>query len=186
MPEQTTVCSFRIVHAAKEYIHQAALVFEEQAHKLNLYLKAIVPLPTSTQSWTMLRSPHVDKQAREQLEIKRHKRLVTIQLDEQRRAEEEAQILKLIGRCTGMISERVTVTYRVPAGVEVHTMTFRGKEGLGEGRAKETDPVWEAEMADVNPYEEEDEDFELTDEEADWGEDLEVYDDAEKATDTRA
>ena len=171
VPELSTVCSFRIVHAAKEYIHQASLVFEEQAHKLNLYLKAIVPLPTSIESFTFLRSPHVDKQSKEQFEIRRHKRLVTIQLDEQRRAHEERQVLKLMARTTGMVSPRVTITYRVPAGVEVRTMTFRGKEGRGEGRAPERDVVWETDLADEDPYAAEDEDFELTEEDALWGED---------------
>ena len=42
------------------------------------HLDSIVPLPTRTKRWTLLRSPHVDKHSREQLELKRHKRLITI------------------------------------------------------------------------------------------------------------
>ena len=169
VPAPSVVCSFRIVHAAKEYIHQACVVFEEQAHKLHLHLSAVVPLPTRTQSWTLLRSPHVDKQSREQLEIKRHKRLITITLDPHNLAYDARQIRKLAHRCTGMVSERVTATYRMPAGVEVETMTF-GRGGVG-GAWTEGDEL-EGTGLGEDPYEAEDEE-ELTEEEDDWGEDLE-------------
>ena len=35
-------------------------------------------LPTKTQRWTVLRSPHVDKKSREQFELKTHKRVIDI------------------------------------------------------------------------------------------------------------
>ena len=37
-----------------------------------------IPLPTGRSSWTVLRSPHVDKKSREQFEIRTHKRLIDI------------------------------------------------------------------------------------------------------------
>ena len=37
-----------------------------------------IPLPTSRNRWTVLRSPHVDKKSREQFEIRTHKRLIDI------------------------------------------------------------------------------------------------------------
>ena len=37
-----------------------------------------VPLPTAIDSYTVLRSPHVDKKSREQFEIRTHKRLIDI------------------------------------------------------------------------------------------------------------
>ncbi|GAB1535231.1 30S ribosomal protein S10 [Geovibrio sp. ADMFC3] len=37
-----------------------------------------VPLPTRTEKFTVLRSPHVDKTGREQFEIRTHKRLIDI------------------------------------------------------------------------------------------------------------
>ena len=37
-----------------------------------------IPLPTRTQRWTVLKSPHVDKKSREQFELKTHKRLIEI------------------------------------------------------------------------------------------------------------
>lgn len=37
-----------------------------------------IPLPTKREVYTVLRSPHVDKKSREQLEMRTHKRLVDI------------------------------------------------------------------------------------------------------------
>ncbi|MDH5637449.1 MAG: 30S ribosomal protein S10 [Nitrospinota bacterium] len=37
-----------------------------------------IPLPTSRNRWTVLRSPHVDKKSREQFEIRTHKRIIDI------------------------------------------------------------------------------------------------------------
>ncbi|MDA1000276.1 MAG: 30S ribosomal protein S10 [bacterium] len=37
-----------------------------------------IPLPTSLNKYTVLRSPHIDKKSREQFEIRTHKRLVDI------------------------------------------------------------------------------------------------------------
>jgi len=37
-----------------------------------------IPLPTSKNRFTVLRSPHVDKKSREQFEIRTHKRLLDI------------------------------------------------------------------------------------------------------------
>jgi len=37
-----------------------------------------IPLPTSRNMWTVLRSPHVDKKSREQFEIRTHSRIIDI------------------------------------------------------------------------------------------------------------
>jgi small subunit ribosomal protein S10 len=37
-----------------------------------------IPLPTTINRWTVLRSPHVDKKSREQFEIRTHKRVLDI------------------------------------------------------------------------------------------------------------
>jgi small subunit ribosomal protein S10 len=37
-----------------------------------------IPLPTRINTYTVLRSPHVDKKSREQFEIRTHKRLLDI------------------------------------------------------------------------------------------------------------
>ena len=37
-----------------------------------------IPLPTTRNRWTVLRSPHVDKKSREQFEARTHKRVMEI------------------------------------------------------------------------------------------------------------
>ncbi len=37
-----------------------------------------IPLPTTINKYTVLRSPHVDKKSREQFEVRTHKRLIDI------------------------------------------------------------------------------------------------------------
>lgn len=42
-----------------------------------------VPLPTAVSRFTVLRSPHVNKKSREQFEIRTHKRLIDIEMNDQ-------------------------------------------------------------------------------------------------------
>ena len=50
----------------------------ETAKRTGARLAGPIPLPTSKNKWTVLRSPHVDKKSREQFEIRTHKRLIDI------------------------------------------------------------------------------------------------------------
>ena len=50
----------------------------ETAKRTGARLAGPIPLPTSINKWTVLRSPHVDKKSREQFEIRTHKRLLDI------------------------------------------------------------------------------------------------------------
>ncbi|URA11323.1 30S ribosomal protein S10 [Thermospira aquatica] len=59
-----------------------------------------IPLPTRIRKYTVLRSPHVDKDSREQFEIRLHKRLV--------------DILAPSAELIGALSE-----LQLPAGVEI-------------------------------------------------------------------
>ena len=59
-------------------IDQAAADIVRTAEKTGAKVSGPIPLPTKTQRWTVLRSPHVDKKSREQFELKTHKRLVDI------------------------------------------------------------------------------------------------------------
>ena len=46
---------------------------------INVIKKAMaVPLPTEKESFTVTTSPHVDKDAREQFEVRTHKRVIDI------------------------------------------------------------------------------------------------------------
>jgi len=48
------------------------------AKRTGAQVRGPIPLPTSKNKWTVLRSPHVDKKSREQFELKTHKRLIDI------------------------------------------------------------------------------------------------------------
>ena len=59
-------------------IDQASADIVRTAEKSGATVSGPIPLPTKTQRWTVLRSPHVDKKSREQFEIRTHKRLIDI------------------------------------------------------------------------------------------------------------
>ena len=59
-------------------IDQAAADIVRTAEKTGAKVSGPIPLPTKTQRWTLLRSPHVDKKSREQFELKTHKRMIDI------------------------------------------------------------------------------------------------------------
>jgi len=61
-----------------ETLDQAALDIVETAKRTGAKISGPVPLPTRIERYTVLRSPHVDKKAREQFEIRTHKRLIYI------------------------------------------------------------------------------------------------------------
>ena len=66
----------------KAYDHrlldQSTAEIVETARRTGAQLAGPIPLPTDTNKWTVLRSPHVDKKSREQFEIRTHKRLLDI------------------------------------------------------------------------------------------------------------
>jgi small subunit ribosomal protein S10 len=50
----------------------------ETAKRTGALVTGPIPMPTDTERYTVLRSPHVDKKSREQFEIRTHKRLLDI------------------------------------------------------------------------------------------------------------
>jgi small subunit ribosomal protein S10 len=66
----------------KAYDHrvldQAAQWIVETAKRNNAKTVGPVPLPTEINRWTVIRSPFIDKDSREQFEMKTHKRIVDI------------------------------------------------------------------------------------------------------------
>ena len=48
------------------------------ARRTGARVRGPIPLPTRTERYTVLRSPHIDKKSREQFEIRTHKRLLDI------------------------------------------------------------------------------------------------------------
>ncbi len=59
-------------------LDRSATEIGEIARRTGARVSGPVPLPTSINRYTVLRSPHVDKKSREQFEIRTHKRLVDI------------------------------------------------------------------------------------------------------------
>jgi small subunit ribosomal protein S10 len=61
-----------------EILDQSAVNLVEKAKETGAKVAGPIPLPTTIERYTVLRSPHVDKKSREQFEIRTHKRLIDI------------------------------------------------------------------------------------------------------------
>jgi ribosomal protein S10 len=59
-------------------IDQSAKEIVETAKRTGAQIKGPIPLPTKKERWTVLTSPHVNKDARDQYELRTHKRLLDI------------------------------------------------------------------------------------------------------------
>jgi small subunit ribosomal protein S10 len=59
-------------------IDQSAIEIVETAKRTGAIVKGPIPLPTRKERFDLLRSPHVNKKSREQLEIRTHLRLMDI------------------------------------------------------------------------------------------------------------
>jgi small subunit ribosomal protein S10 len=72
----------RIRIRLKAYDHrildQSAALICETAERTGAVVAGPVPLPTEIKKFCVIRSPHVDKDSREQFEIRTHKRLIDI------------------------------------------------------------------------------------------------------------
>lgn len=61
-----------------ELIDQSSRAIVQTVERAGAKVAGPVPLPTKTNKFTVLRSPHVNKKAREQFEMRTHKRLIDI------------------------------------------------------------------------------------------------------------
>ena len=59
-------------------IDKSAMEIVETAKRTGAVVKGPIPLPTRIERFTLLRSPHVNKTARDQFEIRTHKRIMDI------------------------------------------------------------------------------------------------------------
>ena len=59
-------------------IDRSALEIVDTARRTGALVMGPIPLPTKIEKYTLLRSPHVNKKARDQFEIRTHKRIVDI------------------------------------------------------------------------------------------------------------
>ena len=76
------MANYRIRIKLKAYEHnlidQSAEKIVETARRTGARVSGPIPLPTEKEIVTILRSPHVNKDSREQFEIRTHKRLIYI------------------------------------------------------------------------------------------------------------
>jgi small subunit ribosomal protein S10 len=61
-----------------ELVDQSAKAIVQTVQKAGAKVSGPIPLPTRINKYTVLRSPHVNKKAREQFEMRTHKRLIDI------------------------------------------------------------------------------------------------------------
>jgi len=83
-----------------ELLDQSASQIVEAVKESGAAVSGPIPLPTSIERYTVLRSPHIDKKSREQFEIRTHKRVIYI----------EQPTPRTIDRLQGL---------NMPAGVEI-------------------------------------------------------------------
>ena len=78
--ENTTTQKIRIKLKAFDHklIDQSAIEIVETAKRTGARIRGPIPLPTKMERFTILISPHVDKDARDQYEIRTHKRIMDI------------------------------------------------------------------------------------------------------------
>ncbi len=76
----TTSSTIRIRLKAFDHrlIDKSAREILETARRTGAYVVGPIPLPTKKERFTILISPHVNKDARDQYEIRTHKRLIDI------------------------------------------------------------------------------------------------------------
>ena len=77
-----TLTKQRIRIRLKAYDHkildQSATQIVDTAERTGANVSGPVPLPTEINKYTVLRSPFIDKDSREQFEIRTHKRLIDV------------------------------------------------------------------------------------------------------------
>ncbi len=61
-----------------QVLDQSARQIVETAKRSGAKVSGPIPLPTEKEIYTILRSPHVNKDSREQFELRTHKRLIDI------------------------------------------------------------------------------------------------------------
>ena len=59
-------------------LDQSARQIVDTAERTGAYVVGPVPLPTRVEKFTVIRSPFIDKDSREQFEIRTHKRLIDV------------------------------------------------------------------------------------------------------------
>ena len=61
-----------------QLVDQSSRAIVQTVQQAGAHVSGPIPLPTRINKFTVLRSPHVNKKAREQFEMRTHKRLIDI------------------------------------------------------------------------------------------------------------
>ena len=69
---------FRLKGFDHEVVDQSSKLIVDTAQKTGAKVSGPIPLPTERNLYTVIRSPHKDKDSREQFEMRTHKRLIDI------------------------------------------------------------------------------------------------------------
>ena len=78
MEAQTQKIRIRLKAFDHKLLDQSVEEIVETARQTGARVIGPIPLPTEINKFCVLRSPHIDKKAREQFEIRTHKRLLDI------------------------------------------------------------------------------------------------------------
>ena len=78
MAAQKEMIRIRLKAYDHQLIDQAAEKIVDTAKRSGAEVSGPIPLPTKRESVTILRSPHVNKDSREQFERRTHKRLIDV------------------------------------------------------------------------------------------------------------
>ena len=73
------IIKIRLKSFDHKLIDKSSLEIVDTAKKTGAQIKGPVPMPTHIERMTVLISPHVNKHARDQYEIRTHKRLIIIE-----------------------------------------------------------------------------------------------------------
>ena len=73
-------CHFEAQYFASDHtvLDQSAAEIVDTAKRTNSEVHGPIPLPTRIERYTVLSGPHIDKKARQQYEIRTHKRVIDI------------------------------------------------------------------------------------------------------------
>lgn len=78
MSNQNQIIKIKLKSYDHKIIDQSTKEIVDTAKKTGARIRGPIPIPTYIERFTILISPHVDKNARDQYEIRTHKRLIVI------------------------------------------------------------------------------------------------------------
>ncbi len=108
MENKTRKIRIKLKSFDHKLIDKAALDIVMAAKRNGAKVSGPIPLPTSIERFTVLRSVHVNKKSREQFEIRTHKRLIDI-------FEPNDQVTEALSKL------------KLPAGVQAQTLKTKRK-----------------------------------------------------------